>query len=94
MYNKQLINIMNHAIQFLTMAGCHNCEAAKSILNEVLPDFPSTEIKDIDIATPAGRELAGKYGVISSPGIVIDGELFSTGGVSQDKLVEKLKSLK
>jgi hypothetical protein len=30
---------------------------------------------------------------MASPGIVIDGELFSTGGVSKEKLIEKLKSI-
>lgn len=81
-------------IQFLTMPGCHNCEAAKKIFDEIMPDFSNVEVKEIDMTTPDGQELVQKYGIMSSPGIVIDDKLFSTGGVNKDKLIEKLKSLK
>ncbi len=80
-------------IQFLTMVGCHNCEAAKKIFDEVLPDFSNIEVDEIDITTDEGQQLVQKYGVMASPGIIINDELFSTGGVNKDKLVEKLKSL-
>jgi len=48
---------------------------------------------EIDIASPEGQELAGKYGVMASPGIVINDELFSTGGVDKDKLIERLRGI-
>lgn len=81
-------------IQFLTMVGCHNCEAAKKIFDEVMPDFKDTaEVTEIDISTEEGQELVQKFSIMSSPGIIINDELFSTGGVNKDKLVEKLSSL-
>lgn len=83
-----------HKIQFLTMPDCHNCEAAKKIFNEIMPDFPEVEIEEIDMMTSGGQELVQKYGIMASPGIVIDGELFLTGGINKEKLFEKLKSLK
>jgi len=76
------------------MPGCHNCAAAKKIFDEIMPDFPNVEVKEIDMTTPEGQELVQKYGIMSSPGIVINEELFSTGGVDREKLIEKLKSLK
>lgn len=76
------------------MPGCHNCAAAKKILDEIAPDFSNMEVEEIDMMTPEGQELVQKYSVMSSPGIVINGELFSTGGIKKEKLVEKLKSLK
>ncbi len=85
---------MANKIQFLTMPGCHNCAAAKKIFDEILPDFPNVEVQEIDMTTPEGQELIQKYSIMSSPGIVINGELFSTGGVDRKKLVEKIKSLK
>lgn len=81
-------------IQFLTMPGCHNCEAAKKIFDEIMPGFTNVEVKEIDMTTPAGQELVQKYGIMSSPGIIINDELFSTGGVEKEKLVKKLESLK
>lgn len=80
-------------IQFLTMPDCHNCEAAKKIFDQITPDFPNIEVEEIDMTTPRGQELVQKYSVMASPGIVINEELFSTGGVDKTKLVEKLKSL-
>ena len=85
---------MKHTIQFLTMIGCHNCAEAKKIFDEIMPEYPEIEVKEIDITSAEGQELVSKYAVLASPGIIIDDELFSTGGVNRDKLVEKLKSLK
>ncbi len=85
---------MKHTIQFLTMVGCHNCVAAKKIFDEVIPQYPNVEVTEIDITSPEGQELVAKYAVLASPGIIIDEELFSTGGVDRDKLIEKLQSLK
>ena len=75
------------------MVGCHSCEEAKRIFDEVIPDFPQMKVKEIDIASEKGQELVQKYGIMGSPGIVINGELFSTGGVDKEKLEEKLQSL-
>lgn len=80
-------------VQFLTMVSCHNCKAVKKIFNEVMPDFPDIEVEEIDITTSKGQELVQKYSIMASPGIVINGELFSTGGINKNKLIEKLKSL-
>jgi len=42
---------------------------------------------------PRWQELVLKYQIMSSPGILADGELFSTGGVNTAKLMEKLSAL-
>lgn len=84
---------MENKIQFLTMPGCHSCEAAKKIFDEIVPDFPNVEVEEIDMMTPEGQKLVQKHSIMSSPGIIIGGELFSTGGVDKEKLIEKLKSL-
>jgi len=81
-------------IQFLTMVGCHNCAAAKEIFDEIMPEFKDkVEVTEIDMTTSEGQELVQKYSVMASPGIIINNELFSTGGVNKEKLIEKLKSL-
>jgi len=43
---------------------------------------------------PRWQELVLKYQIMASPGILVDGELFSAGGVNTAKLAEKLKELK
>ncbi len=85
---------MKHNIKFLTMVGCHNCAAAKKIFDEIMPEYSDIKVIEIDITSTEGQELVAKYSVLASPGIIIDDELFSTGGVDRDKLIDKLKSLK
>lgn len=40
-----------------------------------------------------GQKMVQEYGIMASPGIIVNGELFSTGGLDKNKLVEKLRSL-
>ena len=76
------------------MVGCHNCEAAKKIFDEIMPDFEGkVEVSEVDMLSSEGQELVQKHSIMASPGIIINDELFSTGGVNKEKLVEKLKSL-
>lgn len=80
-------------IQFVTVPGCHECAKAKEIFEELKPEFPQMQIEEVSATTPKGIELVQKYGIMASPGIVINNELFSTGGIDKTKLVEKLKTL-
>lgn len=80
-------------LQFLTMPGCHTCAEVKKTIEEIKPDFPDLKIEEVDMTIPEGQEMVQKHSIMSSPGIIIDGELFSTGGVSKEKLIEKLKSI-
>ena len=50
-------------------------------------------LEDIDVTTPRGQELAGKHLIFASPGIILNGELFSTGGVNEEKFLSKIKEL-
>jgi alkyl hydroperoxide reductase subunit AhpF len=51
------------------------------------------EYKNISVVSPEGQEMVQKYMIMASPGIIINGELFSTGGFNRDKVVAKLKEL-
>ena len=78
----------------LSAEGCASCAAAKKILEEeIKPQFPDVEIEYVDMLTDEGQKMVADYGIMSSPGIIMNGELFSTGGLDKDKLVEKIKSL-
>jgi hypothetical protein len=45
------------------------------------------------VVTPEGMELARRYGIFASPGVIIDGELFSMGGFDKEKFLAKLKEM-
>lgn len=81
-------------IQEVSTQGCVNCAAAKKLLQEeIQPQFPDVEIEYIDMLSKQGMKMVQDYGFMSSPGIIINGELFSSGGLNKEKLIEKIKSL-
>ena len=84
----------NIKIQEVSSKGCVSCEAAKKLLQEeIQPQFPDIEIEYIDMLSEQGMKMVQEYGIMSSPGVIVNGELFSTGGLNKEKLVKKIKSL-
>jgi len=81
-------------IQFITVEGCYYCAKAREIFDELKPKYPEIQIEEIDATTEKGMELVSKFGIFQSPGIIINGELFSTGGLNKDKFIAKLEELK
>ena len=81
-------------IQEVSTVSCASCEAAKKFLeDEIRPKFPEVEIEYIDMLTDEGQKMVVEYGIMSSPGIIVYGELFSSGGLDKEKLIEKIKEL-
>jgi len=80
-------------IQFVTVPGCHECAKAKKIFEELKPEYPQIQIEEINATSPAGIALVQKHGIFSSPGIIINGELFSTGALDKDEFVKRLDEL-
>ncbi|MBI2591440.1 MAG: thioredoxin family protein [Candidatus Brennerbacteria bacterium] len=81
-------------IQELKSPGCQICARFEDFWkNKIAGQFPNAELKTIDVTTPEGQELAQKYMIFASPGLIINGELFSTGGYDEDKFIDKLKKL-
>ncbi|OGD24286.1 hypothetical protein A2Z10_02680 [Candidatus Azambacteria bacterium RBG_16_47_10] len=81
-------------IQFVTVPGCHECAKAKKIFEELKPQYPEMQITEIDVTSPEGMTLVQKYGIFSSPGIIVNGELFSTGALKKDEFIKKLDELR
>ncbi|TSC82338.1 MAG: Uncharacterized protein G01um101420_349 [Parcubacteria group bacterium Gr01-1014_20] len=80
-------------LQELSSPGCQHCLEFEKFWRSIEKEWPNVEYKKSDITTPEGRELIQKYMIMASPGIIINNELFSTGGFSKDKLLTKLKEL-
>jgi hypothetical protein len=80
-------------VQELSSPGCHICKEFEAFWRTIEKDWPGVEYQNISVTTPEGQEMAGKYMIFASPGIIINGELFSTGGFNKEKFVEKIKNL-
>ncbi len=81
-------------IQFVTVPGCHECAKAKKIFEELKTQYPEMQIKEINATSTEGIALVQKYGIFSSPGIIINDELFSTGALDKSEFIKKLDALK
>ncbi len=72
-------------ITLLTQAGCRFCDLAKEIPARLGRDY-SLEIREIEFASAEGQRLASVAGVLFAPGVLLDGEAFSYGRLSERKL--------
>lgn len=77
----------------LSSPGCHNCEAFKKFWEVEQANWPTVHFREVSLTETEGQELVQKYQIMASPGIIINDELFSTGGVDEEGIREKLKSL-
>lgn len=82
---------MTHPVQItlLTQASCAFCDHAKEVLSRVGQDYP-LRITEIDLAGEDGQRLAARAGVLFAPGVLVDGESFSFGRLSERKLRRSL----
>ena len=81
-------------IQEISTPGCSHCAVAKKILEEdIKSQFPEVEVEYLDLFSDEGQKLVQEHGIMSSPGIIVNGEVFSVGGLNKGKLIEKIKQL-
>ncbi|HFD79914.1 MAG TPA: thioredoxin family protein [Gammaproteobacteria bacterium] len=64
-------------------SGCPNCKATAKLIEEVAAD------KGVDVQVEKVEDIAAimSYGVMSTPGVVIDGKVVHAGGVPDRKTV-------
>ncbi len=74
--------------------GCAHCAAVKATLEAMKTDYPDIVVEDVDMVTPEGQEMVKKYGILSSPGILINDEFFAFGGATEEQFREKFDELK
>ena len=77
----------------VTVPGCVECARFKKFWEGAKNDFPNVSMKEIDATTSEGMELVSKHTIFASPGVLINGELFCTGGVPRDAFLKKLAEL-
>lgn len=76
-------------VTLLTQADCGYCEHAKAVLGRVGGDYP-LHVTEIDLATPEGKHLAERAGVMFAPGVLLDGKGYGYGRLSERKLRRSL----
>ena len=77
----------------VSVPGCIECKRFEERWEALRKDFPAVDYKNISALSPEGQELISHYGIMMSPGIIIDGELFGVGGINMETLTTRLKAL-
>ncbi len=73
--------------------GCPHCAQVKATLEKLKPQYPDLKVDEIDMLTEEGQKLVQKYQIMASPGILVNGEFFMSGGATEAQLRAKLDSL-
>ena len=80
-------------LDVLATPGCQICRVFEDYWGTIEKDWPNVAFKRVDLLSAEGQEMAAKYMILASPGIVLNGELFQVGGFDREKFVSKLKEL-
>jgi len=79
----------------LTAPGCTTCDRAKAVVRKVVEqaaqEFPELSFRTIDVAE--SPEIGTRYGILSTPAIVINDTLAFRGVPKETALRRKLESL-
>jgi len=90
-------------IAIFSEPGCHDCEKAKKLLEEIVFQYPQIEIRDFDISTPEGVTLAdqlgefyqvSEYDRLLVPLIFIGDQYFLREQINYENIVDYLKEIK
>jgi glutaredoxin len=79
-------------VTVLTQTSCTFCEQAKETLGRLKQEY-ELDIVEVSLDTDEGRALGERHGVLFAPGILLDGEFFSFGRLSERKLRRQLQRL-
>jgi len=77
-------------ITLLTQPSCGLCGHAKQVLDRLGRDYLLT-VTELDLTSPDGQALAARAGVVFDHGVLIDGEPFSFGRLSERRLRRALE---
>jgi alkyl hydroperoxide reductase subunit AhpF len=80
-------------IQEVSPIGCRRCTRIRAELEEIAAAMPDVGLESIDMTSEKGQSLVLKHGIMSSPGILLNGEFFCMGGIDKDVLVPKLQEI-
>lgn len=81
------------SLTVLTSPGCTHCEHFLSFWEKEKSKWGNVSLREISILTEEGQLLAREHNIFASPGIVLNGELYTSGGYDEDEFIAKLSEL-
>lgn len=80
-------------LDVLASPGCLNCVLFEEFWHSIEKEWLNVTFHHVDVTTQEGQEMAGKYVIFASPGIILNGELFSVGGFDKEQFITKITEL-
>jgi glutaredoxin len=77
-------------ITLLSRDNCGFCDDAKQVLARVGAQYP-LQVVEISLDSREGQAIATTAGVLFAPGVLVDGQPFSFGRLSERKLLRTLE---
>lgn len=77
-------------VTVLSAPACELCEHAKAVLARLGEDY-DLDVEELSTQTEQGRRLMLEHRVAFPPGVLLDGEPFSYGRLSERKLRRELE---
>lgn len=62
----------------------------KNLLREIKLERPKIILNELEKDSSAGKKYIEQLGILSFPAIIINDELFSTGMVTKEEIIEKI----
>ena len=85
---------MSIEIIVLTAPGCTTCDQAKALVQKIVEqgarEFPGMSYRTVDVAE--SPEIGTRYGILSTPAIIINDKLAFRGVPKEKALRKKLES--
>lgn len=73
--------------------GCAHCAQATTALEKLRPAYPDLVIEEVDALSSSGQALIQKYQILTSPGILVNGEFFTMGGATEAQFRARFDAL-
>lgn len=67
------------------------CITVKHVLEELKTEIPGLVVREVDLASREGLELAVKNNILYPPAVFIGGALFAKGKIYPDRLREAVR---
>lgn len=73
-------------LEYVSSSGCSDCRAFERLLEQVRPDFPDVEVREVAADSTRGMALSIGRGIMRFPIIVLDGETVAVDSITEADL--------
>ncbi len=74
-----------HEVELLSTSGCHYCDHARDVLDRLSGEV-RLQVREVDLESAEGAAALRRWRVPFPPIVLVDGELFGYGRISERKL--------